>query len=130
VVTSFGWRGTFVFQAALGVALLLATHIALRESRPVADIVPLSVANVIRSYLRMGADRKLMGYSLVGGFGMGALFAYVAGAPTVLTHRYDLSPQQFGALMLERAGALRIPEEERAALAARIAERLERIYPA
>jgi diadenosine tetraphosphate (Ap4A) HIT family hydrolase len=38
--------------------------------------------------------------------------------------------QQFAALMLERAGALRIPEEEKAALAARIAERLERIYPA
>ena len=38
--------------------------------------------------------------------------------------------QQFAALMLERAGALRIPEEEKAALAARIAESLERIYPA
>ncbi len=37
--------------------------------------------------------------------------------------------QQFGALMLERAWALRIPEEK-AALAARIAGRLERIYPA
>jgi diadenosine tetraphosphate (Ap4A) HIT family hydrolase len=36
--------------------------------------------------------------------------------------------QQFGALMLERAGALRISEEEKAALAARIAERVERIY--
>lgn len=38
--------------------------------------------------------------------------------------------QQFAALMLERAGALRIPEKEKAALAARIAERLERICPA
>ncbi len=38
--------------------------------------------------------------------------------------------QQFGALMLERAWALRIPDEEKAALAARIAERVERIYPA
>jgi hypothetical protein len=38
--------------------------------------------------------------------------------------------QQFAALMLERAWALRIPEEEKAALAARIAEKLERIYPA
>jgi diadenosine tetraphosphate (Ap4A) HIT family hydrolase len=38
--------------------------------------------------------------------------------------------QQFAALMLERAGALRIPEEEKATLAARIAERLDRIYPA
>src|SRR4029453_6833892 len=33
------------------------------------------------------------------GFGMGALFTYVTGAPTVLTQRYDLSPQQFGALI-------------------------------
>jgi diadenosine tetraphosphate (Ap4A) HIT family hydrolase len=38
--------------------------------------------------------------------------------------------QQFAALMWENAGALRIPEEEKAALAERIAERLERIYPA
>ena len=38
--------------------------------------------------------------------------------------------QQFAALMLERAWELRIPEEEKAALAARIAEKLERINPA
>jgi diadenosine tetraphosphate (Ap4A) HIT family hydrolase len=38
--------------------------------------------------------------------------------------------QQFAALMLESAGALEIPEEEKAALAARIGRRLERIYPA
>ena len=30
---------------------------------------------------------------------MGALFTYVTGAPTVLTQRYGLSPQQFGALI-------------------------------
>src|SRR6185295_7798228 len=41
----------------------------------------------------------LVGYSLVGGFAVGAMFAYVTGAPTVLTRGYDLSPQQFGALI-------------------------------
>lgn len=99
VVTHFGWRATFVFQAALGVALLAATHFALRESRPESSIVPLKIASVLRTYLRLGADRTLIGYSLVGGFGMGALFTYVTGAPTVLTHRYELSPQQFGGLI-------------------------------
>lgn len=99
VVTHFGWRATFVFQAALGVALLAATHFALRESRPESSIVPLRIASVLRTYLRLGADRTLIGYSLVGGFGMGALFTYVTGAPTVLTHRYGLSPQQFGGLI-------------------------------
>jgi len=99
IVTHFGWRATFVFQAALGVALLAATHFALRESRPESAVTPLNLANVLRTYARLGRDRLLVGYSLVGGFGMGALFSYVTGAPTVLTQRYDLSAQEFGALI-------------------------------
>jgi DHA1 family bicyclomycin/chloramphenicol resistance-like MFS transporter len=99
VVTHFGWRGTFVFQAALGVTLLGATHFLLRESRPESSVTPLNLGNVLRTYLRLGQDRALIGYSLVGGFGMGALFSYVTGAPTVLTERYTLSPQEFGALI-------------------------------
>ena len=99
VVTHFGWRATFVFQTALGLTLLAATHFLLRESRPESTVTPLNLANVLRTYVRLGKDRLLVGYSLVGGFGMGALFSYVTGAPTVLTHRYELSPQQFGALI-------------------------------
>ena len=99
VVTHFGWRATFVFQAALGVMLLGATHFLLRESRPESVVTPLNLANVLRTYVRLGKDRALVGYSLVGGFAMGALFSYVTGAPTVLTERYGLSPQEFGALI-------------------------------
>jgi MFS transporter, DHA1 family, multidrug resistance protein len=99
VVTHFGWRGTFVFQAALGVTLLGATHFLLRESRPESSVTLLNLGNVLRTYLRLGKDRALVGYALVGGFGMGALFSYVTGAPTVLTERYTLSPQEFGALI-------------------------------
>jgi MFS transporter, DHA1 family, multidrug resistance protein len=98
VVEHFGWRATFWFQAALGVALLAATHFALRESRVESGGV-LNLGNVLRTYARLGRDRALVGYALVGGFGMGALFAYVTGAPTVLTQRYELSTQQFGLLI-------------------------------
>jgi MFS transporter, DHA1 family, multidrug resistance protein len=99
VVTHFGWRATFVFQAVLGVMLLAATHFLLRESRPESLVTPLNLANVLRTYVRLGKDRALIGYSLVGGFGMGALFSYVTGAPTVLTERHGLSSQEFGALI-------------------------------
>jgi DHA1 family bicyclomycin/chloramphenicol resistance-like MFS transporter len=99
VVTHFGWRGTFVFQAALGVMLLGATHFLLRDSRPESSVTLLNLGNVLRTYLRLGMDRALVGYALVGGFGMGALFSYVTGAPTVLTERYTLSPQEFGVLI-------------------------------
>src|SRR6185436_6962483 len=63
VVTHFGWRATFVFQAALGVTLLAAVHFALRESRPESSIASLNIASVLRTYLRLGADRTLIGYS-------------------------------------------------------------------
>lgn len=99
VVTVFGWRATFVFQASLGLALMFAMHHVLRESRVAADGVPLTMAGAARGYLRLLKDRLFVGYTLVGGFGMGALFAYVTGAPTVLTGTYNLPAQHFGLLI-------------------------------
>ncbi|RPH50052.1 MAG: Bcr/CflA family efflux MFS transporter, partial [Lysobacterales bacterium] len=96
VVTAFGWRATFVVQAALGVALLIAMHWVLTESRDRGAASPLSVSTAVRGYGRLLRDRALVGYTLIGAFGMGAMFSYVTGAPTVLTERYALSPQQFG----------------------------------
>jgi MFS transporter, DHA1 family, multidrug resistance protein len=99
VVTAFGWRATFVFQAALGVALMIAMHWVLQDTRDRSAAAPLSIASALRSYGRLLRDRMLVGHALIGGFGMGAMFAYVTGAPTVLTQRYALSPQQFGWLI-------------------------------
>jgi DHA1 family bicyclomycin/chloramphenicol resistance-like MFS transporter len=99
IVTLFGWRAVFVFQSVLGLSLLVAMHRMMTESRDPAHIVPLSFSQVARGYGRLLADRKFMGYSLVGGFCMGTLFCYVAGSPTVMTRLYDLSPQQFGWLI-------------------------------
>ena len=96
VITLFNWRATFVFQCVLGLALLAAVHMAMTESRDPATVVPLSLGQVVRSYARLLRDRTLVGYSLVGGFGMAALFSYVTGSPTVMTGIYELSPQQFG----------------------------------
>jgi DHA1 family bicyclomycin/chloramphenicol resistance-like MFS transporter len=96
VVTAFDWRAVFIFQALLGPSLMLAVHSMMNESRDPAHVVPLDFRQVARSYTRLLKDRSLVGYSLVGGFGMGALFCYVTGSPTVMTQLYDLSPQQFG----------------------------------
>lgn len=96
VITLFDWRATFIFQCLLGIVLLIATHVAMTESRDPAGVVPLSFGQVARSYMRLLRDRTLVGYSLVGGFGVAALFSYVTGSPTVMTQIYDLTPQQFG----------------------------------
>jgi DHA1 family bicyclomycin/chloramphenicol resistance-like MFS transporter len=96
IITGFGWRAVFVFQCVFGIGLLIAMHTMMAESRDPAHVVPLSVAQVTGVYGRLLTDRVFIGYSLVGGFAMGALFCYVTAAPTVLMPLYQLSPQQFG----------------------------------
>lgn len=96
VVTAFGWRAVFIFQALLGMSLMIAMHSMMTESRDPAHVVPLNFRQVGRTYVRLLKDRSLVAYSMVGGFSMGALFCYVTGSPTVMTQLYGLSPQQFG----------------------------------
>jgi len=96
VVTVVGWRGVFVFQALLGVALLFMMHGMLTESLPADAALPLHPGEIARRYLRLLGDPVLIGYSLVGGFAMGSMFCYVTGAPTVMAETFGLSPQQFG----------------------------------
>jgi MFS transporter, DHA1 family, multidrug resistance protein len=96
VITISSWRAVFVFQAASGVALLVAMHTMLTESRDPTHVVPLRLRSVLIGYARLFGSRSFVGYSLVGGFGMAGLFCYVTGSPIVMAQAYALTPQQFG----------------------------------
>ncbi len=96
VVTAVGWRGTFYFQALFGTTILIALHFILSESRNPAEVKPLNLGGVLRDYWRLARDPILTGCSLIAGFGMGSMFAYVAGSPTIMANLYSLTPQQFG----------------------------------
>jgi DHA1 family bicyclomycin/chloramphenicol resistance-like MFS transporter len=95
-VAALGWRSVFIFQCLLGLGLVVAMHRMMTESRDPAHVVPLSFAQVARGYGRLFAQRKFVAYSVLGGFSTAALFSYIAGLPTIMTHLYDLTPQQFG----------------------------------
>jgi DHA1 family bicyclomycin/chloramphenicol resistance-like MFS transporter len=99
IVAAAGWRTAFFFQAALGIGILIAMHFMLDESLDPKHIQPLHLRRVLKNYLRLLKDRGFVGYTLVGGFGMAALFSYVAGAPTILTRTYKIAPQTFGFLI-------------------------------
>jgi DHA1 family bicyclomycin/chloramphenicol resistance-like MFS transporter len=99
IVTAFGWRGVFVFQVLFGLGLLIAMHLVLTESRDPATVKPISVTAVAVDYHSLMRDRAFVGYTLVGAFGVAALFVYVTGAPAVLIEGYGLSAQQFGGLL-------------------------------
>jgi DHA1 family bicyclomycin/chloramphenicol resistance-like MFS transporter len=96
VITISGWRAVFLFQAAGGIALVIAMHTMLRESRDPKHVVPLRISTVLASYAGLLAARRFVGYSLVGGFGMAGLFCFVTGSPIVMAHVFGLTPPQFG----------------------------------
>ena len=98
-VTHMGWRSVFVFQCVFALGLVIAMHLLLAESRDPQHVVPLSLTAAATRYKKLLLDRQFAGYSLIGGFGMGSVFAFVAGSPIVLTRLYDLSPQAFGWLL-------------------------------
>jgi DHA1 family bicyclomycin/chloramphenicol resistance-like MFS transporter len=99
IVAATGWRTAFFFQAALGTGILFAMHFLLNESLDPKHKRPLHIGSVLRTYGSLFADRAFLGFTLVGGFGMSALFCYVSGAPTILTRTYHISPQTFGLLI-------------------------------
>jgi DHA1 family bicyclomycin/chloramphenicol resistance-like MFS transporter len=99
VVTVLSWRAIFGIQGLMGVTVVVAMHFVMTESRDPQHVRPLSFGNVARSYGALLRDPVFIGYTLIGGFGMGAMFCYVTGFPTVMTETYRMPPQQFGWLI-------------------------------
>jgi DHA1 family bicyclomycin/chloramphenicol resistance-like MFS transporter len=99
IITISGWRAVFVFQVIAGIVLIITMHKMLTETRDVAHVVPLRFGNVLDSYARLLSSRRFIGYTMVGGFAVSALFSFVIGSSLVMAQAYGLTPQQFGWLI-------------------------------
>jgi DHA1 family bicyclomycin/chloramphenicol resistance-like MFS transporter len=99
------WRGTFVFLAAVGAAILVACAVVFRETLPADHRVSGGLAQTGRDMRRLLTDRVFVGAVLITGFLNAALFAYLSGATFVLQGLYGLSPQGYSlAFGLNSAG--------------------------
>jgi DHA1 family bicyclomycin/chloramphenicol resistance-like MFS transporter len=91
-----GWRAIFVVLAVIGILLVLAVAGGLDETHAAERRAIGGVVETLGTMRRLLADRSFLGYALTGGFGFGALFAYISGSSFVLERVYGLSPQRFG----------------------------------
>jgi len=89
------WRGIFLFLAAVGVAILLASLVIFRETLPQHHRVTGELTHMAHDFRCLLADRVFLGAVLVTGFTNAALFAYLSGATYVLQGIYRLSPQEY-----------------------------------
>ncbi|MBO0875316.1 MAG: Bcr/CflA family efflux MFS transporter, partial [Pseudonocardia sp.] len=90
------WRGVFVALALLGAAIAIAASVALAETLPKSQRVPLRVKQTALTYGGLLTDRTFVGLILVAGLAMAGLFAFVSGGSFVFQQQYGLSQQQFG----------------------------------
>jgi DHA1 family bicyclomycin/chloramphenicol resistance-like MFS transporter len=89
------WRGIFLFLAAAGAVILLASVIVVRETLPRSGRTTGGLSATLLDYRVLMSDRVLLGAVLVTGFLNAALFAYLSGATFVLQDTYGLSPQGY-----------------------------------
>ncbi|EKF20835.1 multidrug effflux MFS transporter [Nitratireductor pacificus] len=95
IIEALGWRSVFwsVTVAALLAVFLLAT--SLKETRPVEERRGSSLRSALAGYRFLMGDRKFLGLTLIGGFGISSFFVYLSNSSFVLINHYGLSPSLY-----------------------------------
>lgn len=116
----FGWRTIFWFLAMYGVVLFFAAMRRLPETHPAAARQPFQARPLLRNYLRLGSDPKLVLLCLVIAFNFSGFFLYVVSAPAVIYDLLRMSEKDFAWLFVPGISGVMFG----AFLSGRLAERL------
>lgn len=90
-----GWREIFAALALASIASLLLIVFALPETLDPRDRRPIRLSVMAEGAGRLLTDRRFMGLTMIGGFGMASFFVFLATASFVYTREYGLSPTGF-----------------------------------
>jgi MFS transporter, DHA1 family, multidrug resistance protein len=96
ITAEFGWHYVFVVLALMVVAVLMAVHFALPESRKPDTSISLRPKEIIKSFWAVFKNPQFLTYTLCGSIAAAGLYAYIAGSPYVFMKVFDLPAQQYG----------------------------------
>jgi DHA1 family bicyclomycin/chloramphenicol resistance-like MFS transporter len=117
------WRVSFWLVAALGLTMTLAVLVAVPESLPRERRHAGGLRNFLAAGRIVGANRAYVGYLVVAGAAMGALFAYVATSAFVLQSMNGLSPIAYSIDFAANAVGMTVAALTAARLAGRVSTR-------
>ncbi|SDN41037.1 MFS transporter, DHA1 family, bicyclomycin/chloramphenicol resistance protein [Paenibacillus sp. yr247] len=89
------WRGVFLMLSLIGVLMLIAATLGLKETHPPERRSKGGLTNTLRTFRGLLTDRMFMGYALTQGLVFAGMFAYISGSPFVLQDIFGVSPQMF-----------------------------------
>ena len=90
-----GWREVFVVLVLVAAMSLMVTLFALPETLRREDRVPINLANMARGCRVLLSSPSFMGLTMVGAFGFGSFFVFIASASFVYQEGFGLSDVQF-----------------------------------
>ncbi|GAA3550853.1 multidrug effflux MFS transporter [Microlunatus spumicola] len=117
------WRVSFWVVAALGVAMAVAVLVAVPETLPPGRRHGGGLRTFVSAGREVLRNRRYVGYLVVAGSAMGALFAYVATSAFVLQSMNGLSPVAYSVDFAANAGGMTLAALVAARLAGRVATR-------
>lgn len=94
----FGWRAIMLTLAGLGLLVLLNSAWVLKETLALDKRLPWAPREILRTYLRIGADGQFLRPALALSAVFFFLFAYIGGAAFVYQTHFGLSVEAFGTL--------------------------------
>lgn len=100
------WPLIFWFLVTFAAVLLLATGKWLPETLPVQERTPLSTGTLLRSYVRMGSNPRLLRLAAAGAFNFSGIFLYIASAPVLVMQHLKLGEGGFAWLFIPTIGGM------------------------
>ncbi|WP_127557846.1 multidrug effflux MFS transporter [Nioella ostreopsis] len=90
-----GWREIFAVLGAAALISLMLVLFVLPETLPQERRQPVRLRSMAAGAKRLLTDRRFMGLTMVGGFGMASFFVFLSTASFVYTRQFGLSPTGF-----------------------------------
>jgi DHA1 family bicyclomycin/chloramphenicol resistance-like MFS transporter len=93
--TAFGWRANFyLVTGVVLIALLLILRYLPESAEP--DHHALRLAEIFRSYVQLLTNPLFLGYALVSGSSLGAIFAFLTAGPFIYINNFGVATENFG----------------------------------
>lgn len=95
LIVPFGWRAVFATVTIGAVLSFLLVVFLLPETRLSEDRVEVSVSSVLGGFAELFRDRRFLGLTFIGGFGLASFFVFLASSSFVYIQRFGLTPTQY-----------------------------------
>lgn len=123
VLVYTSWRGVFGVLSLLGVLMLLAVIFGLKETLPPHRRSQGGIRHSLSTFRRLLGDWSFMGYAMIQGFIMAAMFAYISGSSFVLQELFGVSPRGYSLIFGINGAGIILAGQVAGRLAGRVRDR-------